>query len=149
MTSKCAKWGFPGTYVPLPDLISTTGPLNCFMTGFTQAADIISVSVYASKTGTGTGTGTLLGSISGGGNKGSLAAMSNFAFTITSGKQYYAVVTTNGGQTPRVLYSFDDNSYEGTTYAGTCSLCVEDRPSTGDCDFNDAVVSISWTLNAK
>lgn len=139
--ANCSNWGSPGTNVPLPDLLSTTGTLNCFMTGFTQTGNTITVSVYAS------GGTTALGSITGGGNSGTLAAMSTATFSIAPSTQYYAVVTAVG-QTPQVLYSYDSMSYGGTTFAGTCSLCVEDQPSGGDCDFNDAVVSISWTLNA-
>jgi hypothetical protein len=137
----CSTWGFAGTSVPLPDLLSTTGTLNCFMSGFTQTGNTITVSVCAA------GTTTSLASISGGGNDGTLAAMTTGTFSISPGTTYVAVVTAVG-QTPQVLYSFDSMSYGSTTFAGTCSLCVEDQPSGGDCDFNDAVVSISWTLNA-
>lgn len=141
MSVNCSTWGYAGTNVPLGDLISTTGTLNCFMTGFTQTGNNITVSVCQS------GSTTPLATIKGGGNSGTLAAMTNATFTISPSTSYFAVVTAVG-QTPQVLYSFDNLAYGSTTFAGTCSLCVEDQPSGGDCDFNDAVVSISWTLNA-
>ena len=67
---------------------------------------------------------------------------------MSANNTYYAVVTSTQGQTPRVLYNYDSLSYGTVTYAGTVSLCMEDTPNGGDCDFNDAVVTITWTLYA-
>jgi hypothetical protein len=137
----CSTWGYPGSSVPLSDLISTTGTLNCFLTGFSQAADTLTVSVCPA------GSTTPIATITGGGNQGAIKAMTSATFTISPNTSYVAVVS-GGSQTPQVLYSFDNVAYGSTTFAGTCSLAVEDSPSGGDCDFNDAVVSITWTLNA-
>jgi len=137
----CSSYGFPGNNVPLANLQATTTALNCFVSGFTQAADTISVQVFA------TGGKAALASINGGGST-SIKAMSTGSFMIQPGTTYYAVVTnkTKPQQTPRVLYNYDTLTYGTTGYAGSVTLAVEDTPVGGDCDFNDAVVSITWTL---
>lgn len=137
----CSTYGQPGSNVPLADLQATTKALNCFVSGFTQAMDTISVQVFA------TGGKTALATINGGGST-SMTAMSTAGFTIQPGTTYYAVVTnkTKPQQTARVLYNYDTLTYGTTGYAGAVTLAVEDTPNGGDCDFNDAVVSITWTL---
>lgn len=137
----CTSYGSPGTNVPLTDLLTTTNTLSCFISGYTQTGNNITVQVYA------TGNSTALATISGGaGTGGTITAMSNATFSIQTKTSYYAVVSSTQGQTPRVLYNYDSLAYGSTTYAGSCSLCLEDTPSGGDCDFNDAVVTITWTL---
>ncbi len=137
-------YGTSGSNVPLPDLIATTSALNCFVSGFTQAADSLSVEVYAN--GTNGGSATLLATITGGGSP-AMTAMTTASFQIQPGATYYAVVADKtNGQTPQVLYNYDTLSYGTTSYAGAVTLAVEDTPVGGDCDFNDALVSITWTL---
>ena len=138
----CTTYGYPGTNVPLYDLLTTGSSLNCFISGYTQTANTMTISVFQ------TGNSTALASISGGGNGGAITAMTTDTFSISSGNTYYATVTSTQGQTPRVLYNYDSLAYGTTTYAGTVSLCSEDTPNGGDCDFNDSVVTISWTLYA-
>jgi len=142
--ANCSTYGFAGSNVPLPDLVATGTALNCFLSGFTQAADTLSAQVYANATGT--GSPTLLATITGGGSP-AMKAMSTASFQIQSGTSYYAVVTdSSNGQTPQVLYNYDTLSYGTTSYAGAVTLAVEDTPNGGDCDFNDALISITWTL---
>lgn len=136
----CSTYGFPGSNVPMADLMATGNPLNCFLSGFTQAADTISVQVFA------TGNTTALATITGGGSP-AMKTMTTASFQIKSGQTYYAVVTNKSKtQVPRVLYNYDTLSYGTTNYAGAVTLAVEDTPNGGDCDFNDALVSITWTL---
>lgn len=143
--------GHSGSNVPLPDLVNTTTtPLNCFVSGFTQAADTLSVQVFANSGTSGSSTAPpALATITGGGSP-SMTAMSTASFAIQPGTTYYAVVTdSTNGQTPQVLYNYDTLGYGTTSYAGSVTLAVEDTPVGGDCDFNDALVSITWTLFAS
>jgi hypothetical protein len=142
--SDCTNWGSPGTSVPLPDLVATgTTALAACASGYTQTGNTVTVTIYS-----GGSTPTQVASISGGGNNGTITPMSSATFSLQPSTTYYAVVSSTQGQTPQVLYSYDGLAYGTTTYAGTCILCVEDTPSGGDCDFNDALVTISWTLFA-
>ena len=137
----CTNVGYSGNNVPLPDLITTTSSLTCFVSGYTQTGNTITVSIWA------TGGTTALATISGGGRGGALTAMSTASFQLQSGTTYYAVVSSTQplGLT-QVLTGYDALSYGTTTYAGGYTFCVEDTPSGGDCDFNDALINLNWTL---
>lgn len=145
-----------GYGVSLPDLVASPNtPLNCFVSGFTQAADTLSVSVYAGEPPAAppatppVPAPLALATITGGGST-SMKAMTTGSFTIQPNTTYYAVVTdSTNKQTPQVLYKYDTLGYGTTNYAGTITLAVEDTPIGGDSDFNDALVSITWTLFAS
>lgn len=138
----CTSYGAPGTNVPLPELLTTSGNLTCFLSGYTQTAATLTVSIFQA------GNSKPLATITGGGG-GSAKAMSTATFQIQPGKTYYATVAVSGSsQVPRVLASYDALSYGTTTYVGGYTLCSEDTPSGGDCDFNDCVVNVNWTLFA-
>ncbi|HXU38254.1 MAG TPA: fucose-binding lectin II [Blastocatellia bacterium] len=139
--ANCTTFGFPGTNVPLSDLLTTSANLTCFLSGYTQSANSQTVSIFQ------TGSPTALATITGGGGAGA-KAMSTAAFQIQPGKTYYATVKSSGSQVPRVLAAYDALSYGTTTYVGGYTLCADDTPSGGDCDFNDCVVNLNWTLFA-
>ena len=141
----CTTYGYPGTNVPLSELVTTSGTLTCFLSGYTQTAATLTVSIFQ------TGNSTPLATISGGGGGSpySPKAMSTATFQIQPNQTYYATVSVSGGgQVPRVLASYDTLGYGPTNYVGGYTLCSEDTPSGGDCDFNDCVVNVSWTLYA-
>jgi len=137
--ANCTNLGFAGSNVPLPDLLTTTDNLTCFVSGYTQAANKLTLSIYA------TGNTSPVATISG---SGVAQPMSTASFQIQPNQSYYAVASSSGGQTPQVLTAYDTLSYGTTSYVGSYTLCAEDTPNGGDCDFNDCVVNINWTLYA-
>ena len=134
--ANCTNAGSPGTNVPLPQLTPNT-TLNCFLSGYTQSAATLTVSVFQ------TGNATPLASIKGTGTQQN--PMTSAAFKIQPGQTYFATVSSNNGHTARVLSSYNVVSNSTTVYEGSYTLCAEDSPNGGDCDFNDCVVTISWT----
>ena len=142
--ANCTSYGSSGSNVLLPGLNIPNSGLTAFMSGFTQTGNKVTVAIWAPSGSAPVAT------IQGGGNNGTILAMNTASFSITASTAYYAVVTSTQPQkqTPQVLYNFDSLSYGTTTYAGTVTMCVEDTPNGGDCDFNDAVVAITWTTFA-
>jgi hypothetical protein len=139
----CTPFGVPGTHVPLPELLTTSGSLTCFISGYLQTADSVFVKVFASSS-----PATAIATISGSGRGGAPTALSTAVFEIMPGETYFASIeVAGGGQIPRVLAAYDALSYGTTTYAGGYTLCSENSPTGGDCDFNDCLVNINWTLH--
>jgi hypothetical protein len=137
--ANCTNVGYPGTNVPLPQLTPAT-TLNCFISGYTQAAATITVSVFQN------GNPTALATIKGTGTQ--QTPMGSASFKIQPGNTYYATVSSTMGQTSRVLTNYSVLSNSTTSYVGSYIMCAEDTPNGGDCDFNDCVVTITWTLFA-
>lgn len=135
----CTSVGQPGTNVVLPTPI----PNNVLVTimGYTQSAATLTVQVLNS-------SGAVMAQLSGTGTSSVPMTNSGSAIaTFQSGSGTYSVkVTSNTGETARVILQYTSLSYGTTTYAGTYVFIAEDSPSTGDCDFNDCTVFLSWNL---
>jgi hypothetical protein len=118
-----------------------------FLSGFTQSDAAITCSIQETAAD---GTQSTVAQITGGGNEGAITTMSTTSFTINPGSSYSAVVTStvSPSQTPQIITAYGSMASGSVNYAGAYTMCVEDTPNGGDCDFNDAVISVSWTLNA-
>ncbi|HSG41278.1 MAG TPA: hypothetical protein VLE27_16680 [Thermoanaerobaculia bacterium] len=114
----------------------------CTLSGFTQSSNTQTVTVKNS-------TGTVVAQISGnGGLSGTPQPMTgNTSFT-ADGKVYMLYFGNSGGQSNRVLYQASDipDQSTATTYTFFWNFITEDTPSGGDCDFNDATVTLFWNL---
>lgn len=158
----CTTYGFSGAHVPLSSLLNNTTAiatneaspvLPALLSGYTQAQNVITINVWEVESD---GTQKVVATISGTSraNNNGITPTSLAQFSVKVNATYYATVTTASppgqaaAQDPRVLVAYSTLSYGTTTYAGAYTLCIEDTPSGGDCDFNDCVASISWTLFA-
>jgi hypothetical protein len=56
----CTEVGHPGNNVPLPDLVTTSNSLTCFVSGYTQSYNTLTVAIWA------TGGTAALATINGG-----------------------------------------------------------------------------------
>ena len=138
----CTQVGQPGNNVQLPTPI----PNNVVVTlmGYAQTAANITASVVNS-------SGQTVASISKTGGATSPTPMTTSSgaaiATFNSGTATYSVrVTSNSGQTAQVILTYATNAYSSTVYQGSYVFIAEDTPATGDCDFNDCTVYLSWNL---
>lgn len=142
----CTQVGVSGSQVNL----TTPIPNNvlCSLMGYTQTLGEITVSVISSTTGNPVATIQKKGPSTS--PQVMTTASNNSIATFQSGTDtYYIMVTSNptdpSGQM-RVLLQYVSITFDSTAYSGTYTLIAEDLPSTGDCDFNDCTVYLSWNL---
>jgi hypothetical protein len=140
----CHDYGFPGTrvdlFIPLPK-----GKV-CTLTGFAQtAAQTITVEVLDGKD-------KVKATITKDDRTPSpiiLTDRGTAPFFTVEDDTHYLRVSSSEGQTPQVLLQPFGIPWAGKNYAGGYAIAVEDHPEHGDCDFNDCVGFLTWTLEAN
>jgi hypothetical protein len=56
-------------------------------------------------------------------------------------------ITNTTGQKSQIITSFETVTWGTRVYAGQWTFAVDDSPNGGDCDFNDALVMLTWTAS--
>lgn len=56
-------------------------------------------------------------------------------------------LTNTGSQKSQAVTSYETVTWGTRVYAGQWTFAVDDSASGGDCDFNDAVVTLTWTAS--
>ena len=134
--------------------IGTTGPsvslavnplppsVRCVLTGFAQSAAaqtarvLSGVTVLAHITTTGGGPVRMMLPPPG---------LTNTFVTSAATTGITIEITNTTGQKSQVITSFETVTWGTRVYAGQWTFAVDDSPSGGDCDFNDALITLTWT----
>ncbi|HEX4959921.1 MAG TPA: hypothetical protein VF173_03715 [Thermoanaerobaculia bacterium] len=141
--ANCTNVGFAGSFTFNGQNILPSGKV-CVLSGYVQSAATQTATVTNS-------TGVVVAQIQGvGGTTGTPVVMTSpsgktNAFT-ADGNSYTITFTSTSGQTTRGLSASDNIAIGSTTYAASWTFITEDIPNGGDCDFNDATVSLTWNL---
>jgi hypothetical protein len=110
----------------------------CVLAGFTQAGNTQTAKVLNGA--------TVLATISG---AGSVKLLNSATFTSPADTSKLTVqITNSGSQKSQVVSAYETVTWGTTVYAGQWTFAAEDVPNGGDCDFNDFVVTLTWTTKA-
>lgn len=138
----CKDFGFEGKNVPLPDPLPK-GKI-CALMGFAQTAvQKITVQVLD-------GDHRVVAQISKEGTETKPTIMVSdgatpYHFIVSHDHHYVKVFSSDESKIPRVLLEHAALTHGDTYYAGSYLIAVEDDPN-GDCDFNDCIAYLTWTL---
>ena len=137
-----------GTTGPNVSLTSNPLPPNvpCVITGFVQS--------FAGQTAKVMNGTTVLAQISapavGTGAVRLMAPSSGPIATFISPADPSAVtvqITNTGSQKSQIVSSYGTTSSGTRIYTGQWTFAVDDSATGGDCDFNDAVITLTWTTS--
>jgi hypothetical protein len=140
----CQNFGFPGDKVPLFNPLPK-GKV-CTLVGFAQtAAQTITVEVLNDRD-------QVKARITKDDPTASpfiLTDAGRAPYFIVEDDSHYLRVTSSEGQRTQVLLQPIAIPHGDKIYAGGYAIAVEDHPEHGDCDFNDCVGFLTWTLEAN
>jgi hypothetical protein len=141
--ANCTNIGAAG-----PSIVLTPNPLPpnvpCVLTGFVQA--------FGGQTAKVLNGTTVLAQISApplatGGVRPMTPASGPIATFISpaSAANITVQITNTGSQKSQVVTSYETVTWGTRVYTGQWTFAVDDAASGGDCDFNDAVITLTWT----
>jgi len=137
--SKCSKWGKPANQDYSLNGTIPSGAA-CAFTGFHQSWNAHSIDVLAD--------GQKVGGISNPSSRsGAAQVMSGSVFNIDQEDLEYSLRFNDAGIHARVMVAEQRTAWGKHTLGGTWILALEDdTQNVGDCDFNDVVGFLSWTM---
>lgn len=132
----CTNVGVAGVNIPLPNPIPSGAFV--FLEGFAQSAAIQTAEVKL-------GTTSVAKIVSTGGTSRMAPPSGSTDHFIAGAGPYTVTISNSGGQKSQVIVSFDTSTWLATVFGAAYTFASEDTPNGGDCDFNDAVVTLGWT----